>query len=193
MAAAEATAFLVIRKTDFLNAIRTIKPRKLTKAVYSSEVQLGHLENEAVFCVNGAQSRCPARGQWSGLARFRFIHLLSLLKVPPKVNPVLIQYGHGKLIIETSRITAGWAEVSEWVGSMALEAHLQDLPPEEENVPPLYCPRCGRRKGVPYDPVALQAGRYPIPEEKIFFRGNPFNADPTHECGECGHRWADLG
>ncbi len=192
MEAADAKAFLVIPKADFLKAIRTIKPRRVTKTVQLSNVQLGHLDREAVFCVNGAEARCPARGRWPGLARFPFAYLLSLLKVPPKANPVLIEYDNGKLIVETSRISAGWAEVSEWVGSMALEAHLQDLPPEEEVVP-LYCPRCGRRKGVPHNPAALQSGRYPMPEEGLIISGSPSSTKPTHECEKCGHRWVDLG
>ena len=41
MEAADATAFLVIRKPDFLKAVRTIKPRRLTKTAQMSKVQLG--------------------------------------------------------------------------------------------------------------------------------------------------------
>ncbi len=181
---------LEISKKDFIDAIRTLKPKRINPATKQSEFQLGYIDGEAVFCINGAQTRRPARGVWPGFACFRFAFMLAVLKLPPPGPRIEIRRSGTGVQIGPTRVSARWIESSEWIAEMALEAHLhgpdEGLEPQE-----LYCPKCGRREGVLFRGLR-QAGRYSVPQERIHMGSRMLGAEPTRECRACGHQWIEL-
>jgi len=178
-------------KKDFIEAVRVLKPRRVNAATGLSEFQLGYLDGEAVFCVNGAQVRRPARGRWPGFACFRFAFMLAMLKVPPPGERIEIRRVGGNVQVGATRMTARWIESPEWIAEMALEAHLHG--PDEAGAPPeLYCPKCSRREGVLFRDLLRQTGRYPIQQERIHIGSRTLGAEPTRECRACGHQWIEL-
>lgn len=182
---------LEIGKKDFVNAVRALKPKRITAAAKLSEFQLGYVDGEAVFCINGAQTRCPARGVWPGFACFRFALMLAVLKVPPLGEHIEIRRSGTNVQIGATRVPARWIDSPEWIANMALEAHLYG--PDEQVAPrELYCPKCARREGVLFRDLLRQAGSYPVTQERLFSSGGMRGAEPTRECRACGHQWIEL-
>lgn len=50
----------------FLNAIKTLKLPRMPKTHALKELQIGLVKGEAIFCMEGAQTRCPATREWNG-------------------------------------------------------------------------------------------------------------------------------
>jgi len=50
---------------DFLAAIKALKPPRMPKTHALKELQIGLVKGEAIFCMEGAQTRCPAIGPLS--------------------------------------------------------------------------------------------------------------------------------
>lgn len=191
MADTEPIFALDIRKKDFVDAVRSLKPKRVNAATKLSEFQLGYIDGEAVFCINGAQVRRPAHGVWPGFACFRFAFMLAILKVPPPAPQIEIRrYGSG-IQIGATRVPARWIQSPEWIAEMALEAHLHG--PDEAGAPQeLYCPKCSKRKGALFRDLLRETGRYPIPQERIYTGSRVLGAEPTRECRACGHQWIEL-
>ena len=182
---------LTIGRKDFLSAVRAIKPKRVNAADKLSEFQFGFIDGEAVFCRHGAQTRRPARGNWPGFACCRFAMILAMLKIPPPGDPIEIRCSGKVLQIGSTKVSARWIGVSEWIAGMALEVHLHG--PEEEATPSLlYCPKCGRQEGALTGDLVQRAGRYPVPLEQISMGDRVLGATPTRECGSCRHRWIEL-
>lgn len=182
---------LVIRRKDFLSAVRAIKPKRVNVADKLSEFQFGFIDGEAVFCRHGAQTRRPASGNWPGFACFRFAMMLAVLKIPPPGDPIEIRCSGKTLQIGSTKVSVRWIGVSEWIAELALEAHLHG-PDDEPVSEPLYCPRCGKREGILFSDLPRKAGRYPVRQEQLTVGGDLFGATPTRECRICRHRWIEL-
>jgi len=179
---------LSLRTTDFLTAVRTIKPRRVTKQAQLSECQLGYLDGEAVFCVHGAETRRPAAGRWPGFVCFRFAYLLAFLKVRPVGEEIVFGYADDRLRIDSISVPASWAGTPEWIAEMAIGAHLHG-PDDDAAAPGLYCPKCAKLEGVRLS--ALIQPRT-LQEERIILGGRDLTLKPTRECRACGHRWIEL-
>lgn len=191
MTGTDATYILEIRKSDFVDAIGTLMPKRVNAAARLAEFQLGHVDGEAVFCTNGAQTRRSARGVWPGFACFRFALMLAVLKTPPPGPSIEIRRSDAAVQIGATRAPARWIESSEWIAEMALESHLHG--PEETPAPQeLYCPKCGRRKRMLFRDLLRHAGRCPTPQERIHIGGRILGAEPTRECRSCGNQWIEL-
>jgi hypothetical protein len=181
----EGSAWLELTREDFLSALKRLKPGRMLKSYLTKELQIGLLNGEAVFCIEGAQTRRPATGQWTGFACVSYGLLLPFLKVPPDADPVRITFDDGRLRIGTVRFSSRWIQASPWISEMALEAHFMTPP----NEPLLYCPRCGKRKGIDISGVTQKSK--PKPEEKRLV--DLFEDTPaTHGCTACFHGWAEI-
>lgn len=187
MNAAHATAWLDITRDDFLSAIKRLKPGRMLKSYQSKELQIGFLDGEAVFCIEGAQTRRPSQGEWKGFACVPFGLVLPFLKVPPMTDTVRLSFEDGRLRIGTVRYTAKWIEVSPWISQMALEAHF--MAPADTQDKPRYCPRCGKRQGVLLDHLQ-QKSALKEPEKKLLTRHQ--DSEATHACRSCLHGWKEL-
>jgi hypothetical protein len=182
------SAWLELTRDDFLSALKKLKPGRMLKSYLGRELQIGLLNNEGVFCIDGAQTRRPAHGDWSGFVCVTYGMLLPFLKVPPDADPLRITFEGGRLRIGTMRMAARWIKASPWISEMALEAHFMSQP-NEPPAKPLYCPNCGKRKGIDLSGV-LHVSK-PKPQEKRLL--DLFeNTSATHGCTECLHAWAEL-
>ena len=116
-------AWLEIDRDDFVDALKRLKTGRITKAFLHQELQIGFLQGEAVFCIQGAQTRKPATGLWNGFVCLQYGVLAPYLKVKPEHPSVRLTYDNGKLVFGITRLQAKWIEVSPWISQMALEAH----------------------------------------------------------------------
>lgn len=107
------SAWLELSREDFLSALRRLKPRRMLKSLLSKELQIAFIEGEAVFCVEGAQTRRPAQGQWSGFACLAFGQIYPFLKIQPQGRTVRITLEGGCVCIETMRLKARWTAASK--------------------------------------------------------------------------------
>jgi hypothetical protein len=116
-------AWIEIDRDDFVDALKRLKTGRITKAFLHQELQIGFLQGEAVFCIQGAQIRKPATGLWNGFVCLQYGVLAPYLKVKPEHPSVRLTYDNGKLVFGITRLQAKWIEVSPWISQMALEAH----------------------------------------------------------------------
>jgi len=124
-------AWLEIDRDDFVDALKRLKTGRITKAFLHQELQIGFLQGEAVFCIQGAQTRKPATGLWNGFVCLQYGVLAPYLKVKPEHPSVRLTYDNGKLVFGITRLQAKWIEVSPWISQMALEAHF--VGPDDSN------------------------------------------------------------
>ena len=175
----------VIQQPLGLSTFRRLRPGRATKKDLASELQIGMDSMAAVFCVEGVETRCPARGDWQGFVRipYRFIH--PLVKVPPTTNPVRLAFADGRLRIASMTFAAHWVPVAGWIGRMAMEAHfLSDDKVVSER---WFCPACGKKKSVRLLRLGPAAGGSQ-PTKTL-----DIQARATHQCTGCDYGWIEVG
>jgi hypothetical protein len=182
------TIWLEIARKAFIASIRRLKPARTLKSMLNQEIQVGFINDEAVFCINGAQTRCPAKGDWPGFVCFNFGHALSYTRVPPVNDPVRLEFVNDRLRIETSRIPATWIEAPAWIASMGLDVRFQssEQSPAE---PTHFCPSCGKKAGVSLAALSVKARRTMIEQALHDLKDDGL---ATHGCQACAHVWAEL-
>lgn len=180
-------SWLEISRDDFLDALKRLKPGRMLKAYLSKELQLGLFQGEAVFCLEGAQTRRPARGSWNGFVCLPYGMLLPFLKIKPETDTVRLTYIGGRLCIGTTRFKAQWIEVSPWIGQMAMEAHFHGA--SEQATPKRFCTQCGAREGVTLDALY---GKKPLSREETALLAKLENTQASHGCTACRHGWKEL-
>ncbi len=102
--------WLEIGRDDFVDAIRRLKPERVLKTMRRSEIQIGFVRGEAVFNVNGAETRRVATGKWPGFVSFNFGRALTYTEVLPASDPVRLEFANDHLRIDASRISARWSK-----------------------------------------------------------------------------------
>ncbi len=174
---------------DFLAAIKALKPPRMPKTHALKELQIGLVKGEAIFCMEGAQTRCPAIGEWNGFVCLPYGMLLPYLKLKPPGERVRLSLENDRLRIGANKLSATWIEVSPWIGEMALEAHFMSdgTPVVETNH--LYCPKCGAKKGIRLGDFPQKAK--PTTHEKKLFDLRD-NSKATHACKSCLHAWVEF-
>lgn len=113
------STWLEISRDDFLAAIKSLKPARVLKSYLSKELQIGLIDQEAVFCIEGVQVRHPAKGDWTGFASVKYGMLHAFLKVKPTDDPIRLAYEGQRLRVGTTRFGATWINVSPWIGEKA--------------------------------------------------------------------------
>lgn len=181
------TPWIELSRDDFLEAIKRLKPGRMLKSYQAKELQIGLDGEEAIFCIEGAITRRPARGAWNGFACISYGLLLPYLKVKPETERVRIVFDQGRLKIGTARFPAGWVDASPWISRMALEAHF--FGPRTQPSPRLFCPLCGKREGIARDDLEQKVSRR-RQEDKFLIHLEQIGA--THGCGSCSHAWKEL-
>ena len=183
------TIWIDLSKEDFLKAIKTLKPPRMPKTHALKELQIGLVKGEAIFCMEGAQTRCPATGEWNGFVCLPYGLLLPYLTLKPPGDRVKLSLDDGRLRIGANKLSATWIEVSPWIGEMAVEAHFMSdgTPVVETSL--LYCPKCGSKKGVRLGDLPQKAKPTPQ-EQKLFAMRDGSRA--THACKSCLHAWVEL-
>lgn len=133
---------------DFVQALKTVKPRLRSVAKKAGTLDISLINGEAVFCVGGAMTRIPAKGHWAGLVETPFLTLLSFIQVPPAGDTVKLEFDGEKFKIGSFRCKATWQNVSDQFAEIKNEIHLNELDKKAE-LKKHYCPSCGRKTGIP--------------------------------------------
>ncbi len=183
------SVWLEVGRDDFLKAIKALKPLRMPKAYLGKELQIGLLGGEAVFCIEGAQTRCAAKGDWEGFVCLSYGLVLPYLKVKPDGDPLRLSFEGGRLRIGSTRLTAVWISVSPWIGQMALEAHFMA---ERDNVAlaatKRYCPSCGSLKGVLLADLPVKGRPTEVERQLQQLRDT---TPATHACPVCRFAWIE--
>jgi len=180
-------SWLEISTDDFLDAIKRLKPGRMLKSYMTKELQIGFLKDEAVLCIEGAQTRRPARGKWNGFVCISYGMMIPYLKVKPETETVRLTFKDGRLSIGITRFKVQWIEVSPWIGQMVLEALF--LGASDSPSPKRFCPQCGVREGL-----NLQAlkDKFTLIEPEAALLSRFEKTQATHGCMSCGHGWREL-
>lgn len=181
------TPWMEISRDDFLDAIKRLKPGRMLKSFSLKELQIGLVNEEAIFCIEGATTRRPASGVWNGFACVSYGMLLPYLKVKPEGDPVRLGFDQGRLRIGPARFQSRWIDASPWISEMALDAHF--MGPTDLPLPKLFCPKCGKRAGVALDSL-MEAAVRTESEKKLM--GLLEKTGASHGCGSCFHAWKEI-
>jgi len=136
--------WLDILTKDFIQALKTVKPRLRSTAKRAGTLDISFINGEAVFCVGGAMTRVNAKGHWAGLVETPFLTLLSFIQVPPAGETVKLEFDGGKFKIGNFRCKANWLNVSGQIAEIKNEIHLNELDKKVE-LKKHYCPNCGTK------------------------------------------------
>jgi hypothetical protein len=191
MASNDGTApWMELVKTDFVRTIRGLKVGRNSRSLTHSELHLGMIWEEAVFTVNSAEGRCPARGHWPGLACFNAGVAYTYTRIQPRGKRMLLRFADDRLHIESSSVPATWIEAPAMVTTLALEAHFigPTTTPEPSSEYFRYCPRCGKAGAVLLASLPIKARLSNI--EKLLHAMRDEDV-ATHGCFACGHGWLE--
>jgi len=120
---------LTITTEEFLIAVRSLVPGRVTKAGRLGKVDIGFVHGSVVFSTAGAKTRCVAiEADWPGYATIDKALLLSFLTAKPTNKQVEIQYENGKLKIERVSVVALWAQTPDYITEMSTEARFFEGP-----------------------------------------------------------------
>ncbi len=97
---------IIILTKDFLKAIETLMPKKLTRINKKSNSELKvffrFLENHLEASTLHSKAICPVlNGEWNDYVSFQFQFLMTLVKFPPTSEQVKILYADKKIKIDT--------------------------------------------------------------------------------------------
>ncbi len=185
--APESQRWLEVSRDDFVHALKMLSPGRMPKSRLTQELQIGFANGEAIFSLEGALTRCPAKGQWHGVVCLAYGILVPYIQMPPPTDPVRLIFEQDRLKLEHSRFPARWMELSPWIGEMVLTAHFMgpDSPPEN----PLLCPSCGER-AVRSRAALLEKLKRTAREEQALNLLEQHDA--THVCTSCGYGWREV-
>src|SRR5574343_312202 len=174
--------WLELPTKDFIQALKTVKPRLRSVAKKAGTLEISFINSEAIFCVGGAMTRINAKGHWAGLVETPFITLLSFIQVPPTGETVKLEFDGVNFKIGSFRCKATWQNVSDQIAEIKNEIHLNELDKKAE-LKKHFCPNCGTTTGIPQ----------PETPTDLFER---LNLDPKaikdFECFTCGLKWREL-
>lgn len=178
---------LKLHTADFIAALKRVKPKRMTVADRAGELYLGKNGDEAVFCVRGALTRCPIiEGDWEGVAAVTFGMIASFLKAPPPGPTISLKHDGEHLKVDSLTLRSTWAAAPPWIAAMATEAHLLNVDDTPRQVK-LFCPRCGKRKGEPWEATARD---WP---QGLLVATALSREHANMRCSDCGHAWCEIG
>lgn len=174
--------WLELPTKDFIQALKTVKPRLRSVAKKAGTLDISFINGEAVFCIGGAMTRINAQGHWAGLVETPFLTLLSFIQVPPAGETVKLEFDGDKFKIGSFRCKATWQKVSDQIAEIKNEIHLNELDKKSE-LKKHYCPKCGTKTGIPQ----------PETPTDLF---ESLNLDPKaikyFGCFSCGLKWREF-
>lgn len=179
------TAWLELGRGDFLEALACLRPRRVSKTHLLKELQIGLVRGEAVFSMEGVESRQPARGQWGGIACMSYGMLYRFLRYPPETDAVRLVYDGRKLQLGNSRFDAMWVGASELAGDALLNAHVMAT----EDTRRWRCPGCELKQARRLDGLPSRVRMTPGLRLLISIRDG---TEATHACPNCGYAWKEV-
>ena len=174
--------WLELPTKDFVQALKTVKPRLRSTAKKAGTLDISFINGEAVFCVGGAMTRVAAKGHWAGLVETPFLTLLSFVQVPPAGEIVKLEFDGEKFKIGRFRCKATWQNVSDQIAEIKNEIHLNELD-KKADLKKHYCPICGTKTGIPQPDTPTD-----------LFEGLNAETKPIkdYRCGKCALKWHEI-
>ncbi len=148
--------WIELKRTDFLDALKSLKLALRVKGSPARDLQIGLIDGEVVFSVQGGTASSPASGNWPGLASLPLTYFLTFLVAKPSENPIRMTFADGKVHLSTARFPAKWVDSNDLLTGEQLHEHA--VMPGIEEILKFKCPKCRRKKGVAF--VSLSAGSF---------------------------------
>lgn len=178
--------WIELKRTDFLSAITSIKPTLRVKSAPERELQIGLVNGQVVFSIQGASSSKPAKGDWPGLACTRLEYFLTFLIAKPPESQVRITFSDGKIQLGTSRFPAEWVDSNDLFTESQLHQHA--VMPAKENILKFKCPKCRRKQGVAF--ASLSPGPFVTDEIRALLSAGA-SLGHAFGCLSCGNSWEE--
>ncbi len=174
--------WLELPTKDFIQALKTVKPRLRSVAKKAGTLDISFINGEAIFCVGGVMTRVHAKGHWAGVVEAPFLTMLSFIQVPPAGDSVKLEFDGEKFKIGSFRCKGSWLNMSEQVAEIKNQIHLNELDKKSEPEKH-YCPKCGTKTGY----------AHPEPPTDLF-EGLNYEAKPIsrYRCIKCGLIWNEC-
>lgn len=177
--------WIELKRTDFLSALKEIKPSLHVRSASERELQVGLINSQIVFSVQGATVSRPATGFWPGLASLRLTYFLTFLVAKPAENVVRISFVDGKIHASSARFSAKWVDSDDLLTVTQLSDHAK-TPTKEETIT-FKCPKCRRKKGVAF--FSISQGPFMTDAMKNMVTVGE-SLDHGFGCLSCGKTWA---
>ena len=174
--------WIELKRTDFLAALKVLKPINRIR-LGDRVLQIGYVDHQVVFTVDGGSSVKPAQGDWPGLVTVKLMYLLTFLVAKPAEDVVRLSFLDGRLHVSSGRF------VAEWSNNLILQDsafHASKVTPPTGNVVKFKCTKCRRMQGRAFD--SLIDGAKSMASIKTLVdsgvrMGHGFG------CLACGHTW----
>lgn len=177
--------WIELKRTDFLSALKDIKPSLRVKGAPERDLQIGLVNSQIVLSVQGKSVSRPAKGDWPGLASLRLAYFLTFLVAKPAESIVRISFIEGKIYTSSARFPAQWVDSNDLLTVTHLNHHAST--PTKENTLKFKCPKCKLKQGVAF----FSLTRGPFMTEKIkeiLTEGE--SLEHGFGCLSCGKTWA---
>lgn len=181
----QSAPWLEIKTTDFLAALKAIKPTRTIKMLGDQQLQIGFVGGQVVFAVDGGTASRPAQGDWPGLATVKLLHLLSFLKVKHVESVIRFSFVDGRIHVGSARFAALWAS-NQMIADLTVQSNASTAPSGHQVR--FKCPHCKKMQGVSFDslfygPMAKATIKSMVDEGSRL--GHGFG------CLLCGKTWAN--
>lgn len=181
----ESDVWLELSREDFLCALARLKPPRMSQAYLRKELQLGLVDGEAVFSMEGAEHRQPAVGSWNGLACMTYGMLYPYLEIKPASERVRLIFEDNKLRLGTRRFNATWISTTPTVTQALINAHFMS----DEDNRKWRCPMCEAKQvrclgGLP--------ARARLTKQDRLLIAIRDSTEASHACGNCGYAWVEV-
>jgi len=178
--------WIEIKRKDFLDALKEIKPALRVRGAPERELQIGLVNSQLIFSVEGAFASRPAKGNWPGIASTRLAYFLTFLAANPAEASIRISYQDQKIRASTAVFTSKWRHSNDLYTGDLLHTHSTSQ--AAEKAPKFICPVCHKKQGVPID--SLPRGVFTDYKSRRLEKtadslGHGFG------CKACGHTWEE--
>jgi hypothetical protein len=177
--------WIELKRTEFLSALKEIKPSFRVRGAPERELQIGLVNSQVVFSVQGASVSRPAVGDWQGLASLRLAFFLTFLVAKPAESMVRISFVDGKIHASSARFPAKWVDSNDLLTVTHLNDHAKT--PTKEETLKFKCPKCRRKQGVAFFSISQGPFMTDMVREMVT-TGESF--DHGFGCLSCGKTWA---
>lgn len=178
--------WLELKRTDFLAALQSLKPSTRIKNSPERDLQIGLINGQAIFSVQGASSSKPAKGSWPGIANIRLMYFLTFLVAKPSESTIRISYADEKIKVSSARFPAKWIDSNDLFALEQLDQHANT--PTKENTLKFKCPKCRRKQGVPLHSLPPESFAS-IEIKKLMALAEKL--EHGFACTSCGATWAE--
>ena len=177
-------AEMVIDADEFISVLKRFKPKRSKKVLLEQEMYIAFFNGEAILCVHGIQTRCHVESaNWVGYIAVSSGVVLSYLATKPISPVVLLVVDETTFRMDNISMRCKVMPSPEWVTAMSFEAHLHDDQAVSPQDIPMYCPKCGKKRGEHRKPRQIKSNIAEV---------HPTERQATRRCKACQHSWLEF-